>query len=143
MDPVSLTANIVAILHVANRVITLCKKFLEAVRDAPCDIRLILVEVSTLRAILDNLHFLVSEGHGPPTLSALTRDHGPIKGCQKAIAELESLLPPESVFATDSKRNALLAAVKWTMKDAKARALLDELREYKITINLALTTDSA
>ncbi|SPQ18400.1 6876165c-5d0b-49cc-8881-80a601c66a56 [Thermothielavioides terrestris] len=143
MDPVSATANIVAIVQAANRVITLCKKFLEAVRDAPSDIRLVLVEISTLRAVLDNLHFLASEsGRSTAALDALARDHGPIEGCRKAILELEHLLPSESILSTESKTKALLSAISWTLKDSKAKALLDELRGYKSTITLALTTDS-
>ncbi|AEO70580.1 uncharacterized protein THITE_72721 [Thermothielavioides terrestris NRRL 8126] len=102
MDPVSATANIVAIVQAANRVITL----------------------------------------RTTALDALARDHGPIEGCRKAILELEHLLPSESIFSTESKRKALLTAIAWTLKDSKAKALLDELRGYKSTITLALTTDS-
>jgi hypothetical protein len=143
MDPLSAAANIIAIIHAANKVIVLCKRFLEVVRDAPGDLRLILVEVSTLRAILDDLHFLVSCNHVPSTLDTLARDHGPIDGCRKVISELEALLPPESMLATDSKKKAILTALSWLVKESRAKTLLEELREYKSTISLALTTDSS
>ncbi|KAL2165986.1 hypothetical protein VTG60DRAFT_3476 [Thermothelomyces hinnuleus] len=143
MDPVSAAANIIAIIHAANKVVVLCKRFLEVVRDAPGDLRLILVEVSTLKAVLDDLHFLVSCNHLPSTLNTLVRDHGPIEGCRKVISELESLLPPESLLATDSKTKAILTALSWLTKESRAKTLIDELREYKITISLALTTDSS
>ncbi|KAK4156157.1 hypothetical protein C8A00DRAFT_41316 [Chaetomidium leptoderma] len=133
MDPVSAAANIIAIIHGANRLIALCKRFLEVMRDAPGDLRLILVEVSTLKAILDDLHFLVSCNHGPTILDTLTHDQGAIEGCRKVVSELEDLLPPECLLATDSKRKA----------ESKAKALLEELRQYKSTIALALTTDSS
>ena len=143
MDPLSAAANIIQIINAANKVINLCRRFLEVVRDAPGDLRLILVEVSTLRAILDDLHFLVSCNHGPSTLDTLTRDHGPVEGCRKVVSELEDMLPAECVFATDSKRKAVLTALSWLWKESRAKTLLDELREYKSTIALALTTDSS
>ncbi|KAK3300595.1 uncharacterized protein B0H64DRAFT_414465 [Chaetomium fimeti] len=143
MDPLSAAANIIQIINAANKVINLCRRFLEVVRDAPGDLRLILVEVSTLRAILDDLHFLVSCNQGPSTLDTLTRDHGPVEGCRKVVSELEDMLPAESLFATDSKRKAVLAAMSWLWKESRAKTLLDELREYKSTIALALTTDSS
>lgn len=142
MDPLSAAANIIAIVHAANRLIALCRRFLEVVRDAPGELRLILVEVSTLRAILENLHFLVSCNRGPSALDTLASDHGPIEGCRKTISELEGLLPPETLLGTDSKRKALLTALTWLLKESKAKTLLEELRDYKSTINLALTTDS-
>jgi hypothetical protein len=143
MDPLSAAANIIQIISAANKVISLCKRFLEVVRDAPSDLRLILVEVSTLRAVLDDLHFLVSCNHAPSTLDTLARDHGPLDGCRKVITELEDMLPSEAMLATESKRKAILTALSWLMKESRAKALLEELAHYKSTISLALTTDSA
>jgi hypothetical protein len=143
MDPLGAAANIIQIISAANKVISLCKRFLEVVRDAPGDLRLILIEVSTLRAVLDDLHFLVSCNHIPSTLDALTRHHGPLEGCRKVIAELEDILPPEAMLATESKRKAILTALSWLMKESRAKTLLDELAQYKSTISLALTTDSS
>ncbi|KAL2154631.1 hypothetical protein VTH82DRAFT_3307 [Thermothelomyces myriococcoides] len=143
MDPIGTAANIIAIIHAANKVVVLCKRFLEVVHDAPNDLRLILVEVSTLKAVLDDLHFLVSCNHYPTTLNTLVREHGPIEGCRKAISELENLLPPESLLAASSKTKAILTALSWLTKESRAKTLIEELREYKATISLALTTDSS
>ncbi len=143
MDPVSAAANIIAIIHAANRLIVLCQKFLATVKDAPGELRLILIEVSTLWAILNQLELLVSCSSNAPVLSALGRDHGPIMGCRRVLTELENLLPPESILATESKRKALVTAFGWLLKEHKAKGLLDELREHKSTIALALTTDSS
>lgn len=143
MDPVSAAANIIAIIHAANRVIVLCQKFLATVKDAPGELRLILIEVSTLWAILNQLELLVSCNGDAPVLDALGRDHGPIQGCRRVLTELENLLPPESILATESKRKALATAFGWLLKEHKAKNLLDELKQHKSTIALALTTDSS
>lgn len=143
MDPVSTVANILAIINAANKLVGLCRRFLQVVKDAPGDLRLILVEVSTLRAVLDDLYFLVSCNHNTPALEALGRSHGPIEGIRKVVSELEKLLPPETILATDSKRKAVMTALGWLMKESRAKLLLDELREYKTTISLALIADSS
>jgi hypothetical protein len=143
MDPLSTVANIVALVHATNRLIALCRRFLEVVRDAPGELRLILVEVSTLKAILDDLHFLVSCNQAPESLDSLTRGYGPIEGCQRIVTELEDLLPPECFLATESKKRAIVSALRWLTKESKAKTLLDELRQYKTTIALALTADSS
>ncbi|KAK4098602.1 hypothetical protein N658DRAFT_517913 [Parathielavia hyrcaniae] len=65
------------------------------------------------------------------------------RGCRRVISELEDLLPPELSLATESKRKAVMTAFGWLLKESKAKMLLDELREYKSTIALALTTDSS
>ncbi|KAK3905757.1 hypothetical protein C8A05DRAFT_41334 [Staphylotrichum tortipilum] len=69
--------------------------------------------------------------------------HAANRGCRRVLAELENLLPPESILATDSKKKAILTALGWLLKEHKAKTLLDELREHKSTIALALTTDSS
>ncbi len=143
MDPVGAAANLIAIIHAATRVVRLCQRFLSAVEDAPTELRAILIEVSTLRAVLQQLETLVSCNQGQPVLDALGLRHGPIDGCRKVLLELENLLPEESAVAGVSKRKAVLTALAWIPKDHKAKALLDELREYKSTITLALATDSS
>ncbi len=143
MDPVGAAANIIAIINAAGRVIRLCQRFLEAVEDAPAELRIILIEVSTLRAVLTQLELLVSCNQGLPALDALALRNGPIEGCRKVLWELEHLLPAESVLTAGSKTKAVLAALSWIPKDHKAKALLQELGEYKGTIALALTMDSS
>ncbi|KAL2137275.1 hypothetical protein VTI74DRAFT_5006 [Chaetomium olivicolor] len=148
MDPLGTTANIIAIIHTAGRVIGRCQDFLEAVRDAPGDLRLILVEVSALHAVLENLKFLIKYDGGTPALEALSYKRGPIEGCRRVLVELETMLPEESVLrgharTAQSKTKAIWTALAWTcMKEARAKMLLDELRDYKSTITLAITTES-
>lgn len=148
MDPVGTTASLITILSTATRVIGRCQDFLKAVRDAPGDLRLILVEVSALHAVLDNLRFLIKYDGGTPALEALTKKRGPIEGCRRVLSELETMLPEESVLkgqarTAQSKTKAIWTALTWTIgKEARAKLLLDELREYKSTITLAITTES-
>jgi hypothetical protein len=54
-EAVALSAGIIAIFQIADRVIGLCKLYIETVRDAPSDLRTILLETSTMKTILDNV----------------------------------------------------------------------------------------
>lgn len=139
----------IPIIQIVDRVIAQCKFYIETARDAPSDLRAILVETSALKSILENLSFL-SACDGP--LSAATRHvtgaDGPIEGCLRTAAELEKLFPldtPKSTGWKSSKRKRLgsaLTALAWPLKESKAHKLLDEMTRYKTTISLALTTSS-
>lgn len=147
MDPLSVAASIFAAIQTADRVISLCKFYLELASDAPSDLRVILIEASALKAILDNIQFLASNGHGPATLNTLVGKDGPVEGCRKALHQMSGLFPSEPahrVSGTRSKRQkvtATLNTLAWPFKETRARKLLAEVVQHKTTLNLALTAD--
>jgi hypothetical protein len=147
MDPLSAAASIIAVIQIADTVVSLCKFYLELTSDAPSDLRVMLIEASTLRAILDNIQFLASHGHAPVSLHTLTGKDGPIQGCLMALRQMSGLFPSESaqtVSGTKAKRRkvtAALTALAWPFKEGKARKLLAEVVQYKTALNLALTAD--
>ena len=55
MDPLSVAASIFTAIQIADRVISLCKFYLKLTSNAPSDLRIILIEASALKAILDNI----------------------------------------------------------------------------------------
>jgi hypothetical protein len=149
MDPVSIGASIIAFIQVADRVIELSKYYLEAARDAPSDLRAILIETSTLRTILGNLQFLASCGHCPTALHIPAGEEGPVEGCLRAIKEVEALFPsgystPKGSKSRSKRRKVqnVLAVLAWPFKEERARKLLERLTQYKTTINFALSTES-
>jgi hypothetical protein len=147
-EVIALGASIIAIIQIADRLTGVCKSYIETVHGAPSDLRVILIETSTIKVILQNLQFLISCNPNLLTLDSLSGGQGPIEGCRKAIVELERLLPPESAITqgrNESKRRkvkATLKALAWPLKENKARKLLREMIEYKTSINVALTTES-
>src|SRR5689334_5379495 len=102
MDPLSAAANIIAVINAANKLIVLCKRFLEAVRAALCEFCIILVQVSCFRFMLDELHILFSCNRAPATMDTLSSDHCSVECCLKVMTELEDMLPAECLLATDS-----------------------------------------
>ncbi|KAH7126132.1 hypothetical protein EDB81DRAFT_730543 [Dactylonectria macrodidyma] len=147
MDPLSIAASIFAVVQIADRVISLCKYYLDLSRDAPSDLRFILIETSSLRTILDNIQFLTSSGHVPTTLNNLTANDGPIEGCRKTLDQLNELFSSDYLNETSGNRSkrrkvkATLTTLAWPFKENTARKLLGEVVHHKTTLNLALTVD--
>lgn len=142
-------ASVIAVIQIAERIIILCKSYIENVHDHPSDLRFILLEASMLKTIFENLKFLKACNSGmSSTLSTLYSKDGAIEGCCQSITELEKLFPSDSIQTigqNGSKRRkvkATLLALAWPLKANKARKLLDEITGYKTTINLALNTES-
>ena len=148
-EAIAVGASVIAIIQIADRIVGLCKFYIETARDAPSDLRLILVETSALKTILENLNFLTA-CDGPDSTAArrISGTDGPIEGCLRTVTELEKLFPSDSVRTrgqkTSKKRrlDSVLVALAWPLKESKARKLLDEMMRYKTTISLALTTES-
>lgn len=148
-ETIAVGASVIAIIQIADRIIGLCKFYIETARDAPSDLRIILIETSALKTILENLNFLTA-CDGPDSTAArrISGADGPIEGCCRTVTELERLFPSDSGRTRGrkgSKRgmlNSALTALAWPLKESKARKLLDEMMRYKATISLALTTNS-
>jgi hypothetical protein len=147
MDPLSITASILAVVQGADRIAQLCRYYIGAVDDYPKDLRLILIETSTLKTLLENLQFLVdADGNSSPMLQSLDGEEGPIAGCRRTVSELELLFPACSATTTPAskrKRSRMtLAQLAWPFRQEKARALLAQLVQHKTTINTAISCEA-
>lgn len=149
MAEIAAAASVIAIIQITDRIVGLCKFYIETVKDVASDLRLILLEVSTLKTIFENLDFLIAHNCGVSTaVSTLSGKDGAIEGCRRSITELEKLFPSDwkqTAEQNPSKKQrvkATWAALAWPLKENKARKLLDEIMRYKTTITLAITTDS-
>lgn len=141
-------AGVIAIIQITDRIIGLCKIYIETVRDIPSDLRSVLIEASMLKTIFENLKFLMTNSEASSAASTLFADDGPVEGCRRSITELEKLFPSDCIQSNgqngSKKRRvkASLEALAWPLKANKARKLLEEIKGYKATIALALTTES-
>ncbi|KAE9372922.1 hypothetical protein N431DRAFT_467148 [Stipitochalara longipes BDJ] len=140
MDPMS------GAFQLTDRVIKLCKLYIQATKDALSDLRTILIEVTSLKMLLENLQFLAecdSEHGDQKILEILLQDEGPIKACADCISGLEKLFPPvvEDIPKSKQKIRELLTVLAWPSKQDKAKRILQEISRFKQTISLALTVD--
>lgn len=144
-----LIASVFATIQIADRVVSICKHYIENVRDAPSDLRTILVECSSVGTILHNVEFLLKfEEPGSPLRKALNGDAQPVRECYGAIEQLEKLMASvqnQAQGPPDPKRRKVqinLRNLAWPLKETKARKLLQDVARCKTTISLALTATS-
>ncbi len=150
MDPLSVTASIIATIQIADRIITTCKSYITTVRDAPNDLLAIVIEVGSVKCVLELLDALVSNVPDSSSdvsciLQQLKGDHGPLEECMKALQALGSLLPEHTESVSNGKRRKIILSLShlaWPLKESKARKLLEDIGRYKATISLALTTET-
>jgi hypothetical protein len=144
MDPVSLTASIVAFLQLTDQSIKACRNCIDAVENAPKDMQMILGEAISLRAIVESMAAANAENDTTKPFRHLFDNPGPVDACQKGLVALESLLPPHINRAQGSqgqRRKITFAELAWPLKESKARKLLAEITQHKSTMLLAMTGD--
>jgi hypothetical protein len=147
MDPLSITSGAIAIIQIASSVISLCKDYISSVADAPKDLRTILIEVGSIKCVLETLELLISRGCDDGIsiiLQKLQSPDGALEGCKQALTALHQLFPAAQ-RCTDGKRRKVvlsLASLAWPLKESKARKLLEDIGRHKATISLALVTET-
>jgi hypothetical protein len=149
VEAISLSVAVIALIQTAGQVISFCKFYIETVHNAPSDLRSILIETSTTKSVLESLQFLISCKSGlleiPGVLSSVD---GAIEQLKSTITEIERLFPsnfsptPEANTSKREHVKSILTALRWPLKENKARKLVEEMRRCKDIINLALTTES-
>lgn len=150
MDPLSITASVITVIGLAGKIISLCQGYVNTMKGAPSDLRIIMVETGSLKSVVTSLEFLLSSwgpGNMLHIVKSLEGSEGPLEASRKALVALEKLFPPATDHnATGTKRRATsisYAKLAWPFKEEKARKILNDIARYKATISLALTTDTA
>lgn len=150
MDPFSITAGVIAVIGLADKIISLCQVYVATFRDAPSDLRTIMVEAGSLKSVVTSLEFFLSTwgaGNMLNIVKSLEGPEGPLEASRKALLSLEKLIPSAADHnATTANRKAMTtsyARLAWPFKEEKARRILHDIARYKTSISLALTTDTA
>ncbi|CVL06960.1 uncharacterized protein FMAN_12051 [Fusarium mangiferae] len=148
-EALGVVASAIAVIQISKEVISACKFYIEALRsDAPTSLRTLLIEISTLKSVLENLEFISKcDTFTPAVQNRLTAFDGPIEGCRAAMTALEKLFPKQSLRngQNTSKRQkvqATFATLAWPLKQGQVQELLQQISRYKDGIQLALTTEA-
>jgi predicted nucleic acid-binding Zn-ribbon protein len=134
-------AGALTVIELTAKLISQCKHLIETTRDAPQDLNRILVEIASLKAALESLHYLSSAGSEfSDNVRRLEDAEGAVKGCEDAVtqlaAELDGLVLGSQ--SAPKKREKIQNSLKWCFKESKARKLLDDILQHKTTITLTL-----
>ena len=150
MDPLSITTSVIAVIRLAGKIISLCQGYVNTMKDAPSDLRTIMIEAGSLKSVVTSLEFFLSSwgpGNMLHIVKSLEGHEGPLEAFRKALVALEKLFPSAADHnATGTKRRAtaiFYAKLAWPFKEEKAREILNNIARYKATISLALTTNTA
>ncbi|KAK4449143.1 hypothetical protein QBC34DRAFT_285569, partial [Podospora aff. communis PSN243] len=147
-EALGVAASVFAVIQLADRVLTICRLCIESLKDCPQDLRTILIEISSTRALFDSLQFL--QQHNPNSVKFLERLSGPngaVTGCHIAVQELESLLPWHILTDTQNaktkrqKAEIVLKMLAWPLKQTRARELLARISQHRNTINTTFSTE--
>lgn len=148
MEPLSITASVVAIIQISTKIISICSDYVRDVKDAPSDLQKILFEVAAVKGIFEALSLLL-----PPRddASAAVSQHSYISlrdsvdGCVQELKTLEALFPKSEDCSSNGKRRKCLlslSSLAWPLKAHRAKKHLENISQHKATISLALTTKS-
>ena len=139
---------LIAVIQISDRIVGLCKHYIETVQDYPSDLRTILVEISFLKTTLESLNILAPcSGNTSDQSQGSYKLKDPIEECLRLVQELEKLFPSDMQQSSNntSKRQkvkATFAQLAWPFKESKARKLLDLITPLKETFILELTSQS-
>jgi hypothetical protein len=91
-EAIALSASIIAVIQISDRIIGLTKHYIEAVQDAPRNLHSIRIEVSTLKAVFESLELLRdSNSVLSGNVRKLSEKDGAVEGCRRSVSELEKI----------------------------------------------------
>lgn len=147
MDPLSITASVITVLHVANKAID----FLLRLHNAPQARQELVAELRRTRDVLEDLAELAREaedGNDPatksklPTLTRLTKaDSSPLTSCRQGIEALITKLAPTDLAPKGLKVRKMQQAVIWAFGDKEIARVLSILKGLRDQLALALEVD--
>lgn len=135
MDPVSLTASIIAILQLTSTVVG----YLNEVKDAPKDRARCATEASNLFNLLNNLRYRLEEADTNQAwytaIRALAVRDGPLDQYKLALEQLQPKVSSSSGIAKVG--NVLL----WKFSKQEVNLILSRMERLKTLIQIALEMD--
>lgn len=140
MDPLSLSAGIIAVLQLSGTLVS----YLNSVQSATKDQAYLAVEVSNLYSLLTALKYRVEEAFASDPIpkdpwftavSILGTEDGPLDQTEKALERLANRIEP--VRGVKKVVRQLL----WKLEQAECLDILSKIERLKSLINLALTND--
>jgi hypothetical protein len=150
MDPLSVTASIIAVIQATSAVVSICYDYSSAIKGASWELIKIIDEVRDLRNVLESLERLArQEESSKPAISRLPSlrllcepETGVLAQCLTDLHDLDKKLRP-SGYPAGSKRRALIQASGWPFKKGAVEKTLAHIGRLKATLTLAITADEA
>jgi hypothetical protein len=135
MDPLSMTASIIAILDLTGSVLG----YLNSIKDAPEGRASLAIELSNLNTLLTQLRYRVDGANPEDTWFAAIRElasrDGPLDQLKAMLQQLQPSIDPGHGLKGLGKK------LTWNFESGKTEALLLKIERLKTLIGLALSND--
>ena len=151
MEPLSVTANVIAVLQATEAVISICCDYQSSVKGSEWELPRVLREIRGLQDVLGMLKELTEEAEMPdssyqfrlPALRSLCDpDTGALDNCSAELEALKCKLTPSAWSGpAGSKRRGLVEALSWPLKKGETEKILKSIERTKNTINMAMAVD--
>ncbi|RAO72488.1 uncharacterized protein BHQ10_008500 [Talaromyces amestolkiae] len=156
MDPLSVTASVIAVIQITSVISTHCMNYVKSARNTKSLILRLVQELGGLQIVLRTLEELTQRGthvlqNGEdsdaeeksyllPTLHKLCQLEYVFEECLRKLEQLERDIMPTSQ-ANLTKKESFLRALHWPLKEAYMRNIMDDINHYISLFSLALTLD--
>jgi hypothetical protein len=135
MDPLSVTASIIAVLQLSTEVLG----YLNDVKDASKDRAKCAVEASNVHSLLINLRFRLEEGNADApwytAIRALGVENGPLDQFKQALEALQTQMTSRGRLQQAGK------ALVWKFKKEEIAGILVRIERLKTLVGIALQMD--
>lgn len=136
MDPLSISASIVALLQVSGNVINL----ISTITSSSAEIRCLAVEISTTRALLSSIADIAEVNETwNENLRRLTVEDGPMQMLDALLSKLERRLNQEVRVKSDLRQ--LRKKLSWPWRVEETRQMVNTARETRGLLAGALAVD--
>ncbi|EED14280.1 ankyrin repeat and socs box protein, putative [Talaromyces stipitatus ATCC 10500] len=156
MDPLSVTASVIAVIQITSVVSTQCMQYVKSAKNTKSRILRLVQELGGLQIVLGTLedlakrssHALQDQGNDPdeesyllPTIHRLCQLEHVFEECLRKLKQLERDITPTSQ-ANLTKKESFFRALQWPLKEAYMRNIMDDINHYISLFSLALTLDT-
>lgn len=153
MDPLSVTASVIAIVELTSELISGTRDFYRSVRNAPSEIAELLDELTVFGVVLERLKYLSKQADsaGPshasangaagesqkasrlPTLQAMVKVDGSLAVCYDQMLAFKDKLTKDP---SKTKRS-----LKWPFRKEEIAAVVQRLRNLRSVLDTAIASD--
>lgn len=139
MDPLSVTASVIALLGAGGKIISLLSQ-VAAIADAPALAIVTLAEMTDISTALRHIQDFVDGAVQVPVerQQHILLEHlvATLTGCLITYSELDAITDSLDI---GSSSMSVFDRVKWTLKEASINTLVQRLQNHKSSLNLMLS----
>jgi len=135
MDPLSITASVIAVLQLTSTVIG----YLNDVKDAPKECQQCAIEGSNILSLLISLRYRLEQGQAGDAWFTAVRDlnveNGPLEQCKQALEQLRAKVENQDGFQKIKRR------LLWKFNKTEVAEILARMERLKSLVAIALESD--